>query len=587
MANLKRTKPSIVKLMYQMMYDVNRILNANDIMYFAEGGTALGAVRNRGIIPWDDDLDIGIMNTDKKRFLELKKVLRKCGYSMVKTWFGYKIFLTKREKISGFDYSYPFLDVFFYRKLASGKVEKVLKAVRDEWPKEYYLKSELEPLQLLPFGDFQIPVANKPKKFFDRIFGKDWNTHGYREYDHEKEDVVVKKKVRLKKADKEPARPTSVKNRSCIGKESSQKPSLKSKIGIRSAKGSCDNKSAQGCNTRVAGKSIASFVINCDVHTKRISKFKKYAAAAGIKSCREVCVNGKAFTKELLCNMISHKLLSSKADMTPIEVAISLSHINVWQRFIDSCKDYALVFEDDVEMHKDFKKMLADTLKALNKANKKFDILFLWNGNWAESEEEMEEVLRVNKKIVVMEEKGDFNAGAVSYVISSKFAKRLLKNAYPMDIAIDIFIGEQSFEKRTRALSIEMKYNEAKECYISPFFRGTKWICGGEGGTGDTTQKYNVKKVKSLKCGSVRKVPSSRKRKTEPKTKCQRGKILNPDSGRCVNRDGVLGRKILGKSSRKRKTKTKTKCQRGKILNPDSGRCVNRDGVLGRKIRGK
>ena len=44
---------------------------ANDLKYYAIGGTALGAVRHGGFIPWDDDVDVGMPRPDYERFKEL------------------------------------------------------------------------------------------------------------------------------------------------------------------------------------------------------------------------------------------------------------------------------------------------------------------------------------------------------------------------------------------------------------------------------------------------------------------------------------------------------------------------------------
>lgn len=226
--NLKITSPVIIRLLYQLVYDVKSVLEIYNIKYWAIGGTFLGAIRHKGIIPWDDDADIGIKKSDLRSFLRLEPIFKELGYSMIKMFFGYKLFYSKRKSIDDLQYSFPNLDIFIYKLHPSGKKYiNAYKKARETWPKDYYTTKQIDHSRKKQFGSFLLNCPSDYKEMFERYFGKDWNTVGYREYDHQKEEEVEKVKVRLTKKDRVPAKPIDkVKNRRLIMMLKSSKSSL-------------------------------------------------------------------------------------------------------------------------------------------------------------------------------------------------------------------------------------------------------------------------------------------------------------------------------------------------------------------------
>ncbi len=55
----------------EIMDEVHRVCCENNIVYYIIGGTALGALRHGGFIPWDVDIDIAMPREDYERFAEV------------------------------------------------------------------------------------------------------------------------------------------------------------------------------------------------------------------------------------------------------------------------------------------------------------------------------------------------------------------------------------------------------------------------------------------------------------------------------------------------------------------------------------
>lgn len=79
-------KPEELKRLQEVELDILieiiRVCNENKITYFTVGGTTLGAIRHNGFIPWDDDIDIGMMRDDYERFLRIAPEKLREGYTL-------------------------------------------------------------------------------------------------------------------------------------------------------------------------------------------------------------------------------------------------------------------------------------------------------------------------------------------------------------------------------------------------------------------------------------------------------------------------------------------------------------------------
>jgi phosphorylcholine metabolism protein LicD len=209
------TDDTVLVVLRKMLNDLDKLLNTKHIGYWIDGGTLLGAIRHQDIIPWDDDADIVILAENEAKFLQLKPDLFRMGYGLSKTWCGYKIFPLNGRTIKywnrnwqwsdnsqdikhdeKFDYKFPFIDVILIRRY-NNIYHYDNEKVRRVWPNYYYDENDVYPLKRYAFHNFELTGPNNPLPYLYRAYGQDWQTKGYKQYDHENQRMFNKKKFNI------------------------------------------------------------------------------------------------------------------------------------------------------------------------------------------------------------------------------------------------------------------------------------------------------------------------------------------------------------------------------------------------------
>ena len=225
------TNPIIIETLSKMIKDVSDLFRIFGVTFWMDGGTLLGAVRHKGIIPWDDDADFCVYHKDKHLLESLRNHLHQMGYGFVEFWGGYKIFplngwnikhwnrnwhwsspknhkkIGKSDRLADrerFNYKYPFIDIFLCESFnvcpydKNPKYHFSNKYARNLWPKYYHMANDLFPLRKYRFNDMILPGPKNPIPYLDRSYGNEWRTMGYKNYDHWNMKFLPVTKFRVK-----------------------------------------------------------------------------------------------------------------------------------------------------------------------------------------------------------------------------------------------------------------------------------------------------------------------------------------------------------------------------------------------------
>lgn len=130
-AEKKLTIEECKRIQLEILNYIDSICHQNNLRYFLCGGTLLGAIRHKGFIPWDDDIDIMLPRPDYRKLIDLLKDDNR-----------YKSLSAYYQK----DYIYPFAKVV---DLSTSLYENQVKYDI----KDYGVYVDLFPLDGMPKGD--------------------------------------------------------------------------------------------------------------------------------------------------------------------------------------------------------------------------------------------------------------------------------------------------------------------------------------------------------------------------------------------------------------------------------------------------
>lgn len=112
-------------VLLQMMKEVDEIFRSSGIEYSLCGGSLLGAIREKGFIPWDDDIDIMV---DRKNFNKLRELFHSAG-DEIKYNLGRYLWIERIQKkgSSPNDLTSPTIDVFVMDNCPDNSFIRILK----------------------------------------------------------------------------------------------------------------------------------------------------------------------------------------------------------------------------------------------------------------------------------------------------------------------------------------------------------------------------------------------------------------------------------------------------------------------------
>jgi len=194
--------------LYKTMKNLHDVFLKNNMAYWVTGGSLLGAIRHRGLIPWDDDGDVCIMRKDVPTLRSLIPWFEKQGYIIEEGTVcdedGEEMECTKKKDSCTWFLEHKSPDSLGVDIFVMDRLGPLITYADPYWRTAsnggrtcYFLYKDVFPLIGQPFGNFWVLTPYNPVEHLNTCYGTDWTSMCQRLFDHREGKWIDSKKRRM------------------------------------------------------------------------------------------------------------------------------------------------------------------------------------------------------------------------------------------------------------------------------------------------------------------------------------------------------------------------------------------------------
>ena len=161
--------------LYQILQDTVTLLDKANITYSADFGTIMGATRHKGLMAWDDDVDLMMLHEDEPKLIALRSEFEKLGYKIIDENAVYRIYKPENPRRHNNKFSFPLVEIaLVFKNQDTKQVEYTNWEMRSADSKAFSPIEKIFPLTKCTFGPVTLFCPADSKWYLDNYYGPTW-----------------------------------------------------------------------------------------------------------------------------------------------------------------------------------------------------------------------------------------------------------------------------------------------------------------------------------------------------------------------------------------------------------------------------